>query len=425
MTGFLLVRGARQLLTLRGSSAPRRGPALRDLGLIEDGAVLIRGGQIVSVGSTRRVENLTEARSAREIDATGRVVMPGFVDSHTHLVSAPARLADYEADLAGSKREQIDAGGGGALARARARRALSGSRLLLQARRSLRAFICHGTTTVEGKAGHGLDQTGELKTLRVMAALDQRPLDVLPTFMSGPVLPLEWANRGDDYVEWVCARLLPKIRRRKLARFVDVAWGPEGLSPEQARGVLETARARGFQIKMHAEQPSPSGAARLARELGAVSADHLVYADPEDILMLAASPTLVTLLPGASFHPDLGRFPPARAFIEAGAAVALATDFNPSRSSTHSMQMVMGLACAQMRMTPAEAVAAATINGAHALGVADRVGSLEAGKQADLILLDVPDYRELTYHVGGNLVAMTLKRGQILCQQGEVQWPDD
>lgn len=423
MSGYLLVRGARQLLTLRGPSGPRRGWALRDLGMIQDGALLIRDGVVVSVGPSRRVENLSEARSAREIDASGRVVMPGFVDSHTHLVGGPGRLAGYETQVSGARPAAADHSA--LLSGARAVRALPASRLRMQARHHLEALIRHGTTTVEGKSGCGLDQTGELKILRVLAALRQRPLDVLATYLGTQVIPLEYSGRADDYLEWVHTQLMPKIRRRRLARFVDACPGPDGLTVDQTRRHLTAARGLGFLLKVHAEQSGHDGTARLAVELGAVSADHLAYADEDDVVRLAASSTIATLLPGAAYQPGADRFPPARALIEAGAAVALATDFIPGGASTHSMQMVAALACSEMRLTPAEAVSAATINGAHALGLADRVGSLEAGKQADLIVLDAPDYREIPYHFGVNLVAMTLKEGEVLYQQGEVKWPAD
>ncbi len=419
------MRGARQLLTLRGASGPRRGWGLQDLGLIQDGAVLIRDGVIASVGPSRRVENLSEARSARELDATGRVVMPGFVDSHTHFVCGPLRLTDYEELLAGAPAQPITENAEGIRSSVRAVRSLSSTRLLLQARRTLETFIRHGTTTLEGKSGYGLDETGELKTLRVMATLRQRPLDVLPTYFGAHTVPLEYQGRADDYLDWMCSHLLPIIRRRRLARFVDAACGPAGFSCQQARRYFQAAQALGFLLKVHAEQSTHSGGARLAVELGAVSADHLAWADPQDVALLAASPTIATLLPGPVFHLGLDRYPPARALIEAGAAVALGTDFNPGTSPSHSLPAILALACSQMRLTPAEAVSAATINGAHALGMGGRVGSLEAGKQADLIVLDVPDYREIPYHYGVNLVAMTLKRGEILYRQGEVRWPDD
>ncbi len=424
MSGVLLVRGARQLLTLRGPSEPRRGSALNELAVIEDGAVLIREGVIVSVGPSRRVENLSEARQAQEIDATGRVVMPGFVDSHTHLVCGPARLTEYEMRLAGAGTREIARAGGGLAASVRAVRSASTRRLELEARRRLRNFIRHGATTVEAKSGYGLDERSELRILRATAALQDDPLTVAPTFLAGRLLPPEFASRPEEYLDWLCCRMLPLVRQRRLARFVDAYCG-EAFPLEWAHRYLLRAAELGFGLKVHAAQFACDGAARLAVELGAVSADHLNYLSEEDIAALAASPTVATLLPGAVFHLGSERYPPARALIEAGAAVALATGFDPNVCPCFSMPMILALACTRMRMTPAEAITAATINGAHALGLAACVGSIEPGKLADLVIFDVPDYREIPYHFGVNLVSMVLKRGRVLFQQGKIRWEED
>jgi imidazolonepropionase len=421
----VLVRGARQLLTLRGSAGPRRGAALRELGIIQDGAVLIEGGSIVTLGPSRRVENLSAARDALEIDASGKVVAPGFVDSHTHLVCGPPRLADYDMRLAGSSYAEIAAAGGGILSSVRAVRGTPIRKLVLQARRSLGGFIRHGTTTLEAKSGYGLDETGERKTLRAIRALDGRPLDLVPTYLGAHVVPPEWCGREDAYLDWVCTYLMPKLRRRNLARFADVYCDEGAYTVAQARRYLEAARALGFDLKIHAGQFSASGGTALAAELGAASADHLEYVCEDEIRALAASGTMATLLPGAVFHLGLDRYAPARKMIDAGVAVALATDFNPGTSPTYSMQMILALACSQMRMTPAEAFAAATINGAHAIRSAAHCGSLEAGKDADLVMYNVPDYREIPYHFGVNLVAMTIKRGKVLYREGDVEWPED
>jgi imidazolonepropionase len=421
----VLIRGARQLLTLRGPSQPRRGTAMRDLGIIEDGAVLIQDGVIVSLGPSRRVENLTMARQAREIDASGRVVAPGFVDSHTHLVCGPSRLLDYEMRLAGRSYQQIAEAGGGILASLRAVRETPIRRLTLQAQRILRCCVLHGTTTLEAKSGYGLDETGERKGLRAVQALQGKPLDLVATYLGAHAVPPEYAGRADDYIYWMCTYMMPKIRRRRLARFADVHYERGAFSLEQARRYLTAARDLGFLLKIHAHQFSHSGAVRLAVEMGAVSADHLDYSEDDDARMLAGSATIATLLPGAVFHLGLERYAPARALIDAGAAVALATDFNPGTSPTCNMQIILSLACTQMRMTPAEAITAATINGAHALACGDRVGSIEAGKRADLVMFDTSDYREIPYHFGVNLVAMTMKKGAVLCATEKMKWEED
>jgi imidazolonepropionase len=404
-----LVRGARQLLTLRGDSGPRRGVALRDLGIVPNGAVLIKDRIIVDAGPARRIEKLPEARRAREIDASGRVAMPGFVDSHTHLVFGRPRLVDYEMRLAGASYAEIAAAGGGIQSSVKAVRGMSAAELETQARASLDAMARHGTTTVEAKSGYALDRAGEIKTLRLLAKLNGDPLDIVPTYLGAHIPPPEYRGNPEAYIDWMIAEMMPLIRRRKLARFVDVYCDDGAFTLDQSHRYLEHARRLGFGLKIHAEQFASTGAARLAVELGATSVDHLEHASADDIRALAQSNTIATLLPGSVFHLGLRTYAPARALIEAGAAVALATDFNPGTSPTYSMQMVLSLACTEMRMSPAEAISAATINGAHALGLAATVGSLEPGKQADLLILNVSDYRELPYYFGANNVHMTIK----------------
>ena len=424
-SALLLIRGARQLLTMRGQTGPRRGPALHDLGVVPDGAVLIRDGAIVSLGPSRRVENLALARGAREIDATGCVVAPGFVDSHTHLICGPPRLLDYEMRLAGCTYRQIAEDGGGVLASVRAVRETPIRRLLMQAQKTLHLAIQHGTTTLEAKSGYGLDETGERKALRACRALDGKPLDVVSTYLGAHAVPPECIGRADEYIRWMCTQFMPKIRRRRLARFADVVCDRDAFTVEQSRRYLTAARDLGFLLKVHAEQFAHTGATRLAVEMEAVSADHLEHAGEEDICLLANCHTIATLLPGAVFHLGLDRYPPARALIDSGAAVALATDFNPGTSPTCNMQVILSIACAHMRMTPAEAFAAATINAAHAIRWADRVGSIETGKQADIVIFDAPDYREIPYHFGVNLVKLTMKKGVVLYQKEKPTWQED
>lgn len=425
MKNPILLRGARQLLTLQGSAGPRRGKALAELGVIENASILIADGLVQEVGPGRRVENLKSARSAEEIDVSGRVVMPGFVDSHTHLVCGPPRLKDYEMRLNGSNYHEIAASGGGILWTVRAVRSTSIRGLELQARKAIESFVRHGTTTIEAKSGYGLDASAEMKCLRILKRLSGTPVDIVPTYLGAHITPPEFANNPDGYIDWINTKILPEVRRRSLARFADVYCEPGAFSVEQSRRYLEAASRCGFSLKVHADQFSGSGGARLAVELGAKSADHLENIAEQDIAMLARSKTMATMLPGSVFHLGLNRYAPARSLIDAGAAVALATDFNPGTSPTMSMPMVIALACAQMRMKPAEAIVASTINGAHALGRADRVGSLEAEKDADLIVLNVSDYREIPYHFGVNPIAMTMKRGEVVYREGNVVWPEE
>lgn len=372
------MRGARQLLTLHGAQGPRRGTGMRELGLVADGAVLIRDGTIEEVGPSRRVENLAAAHDAEEIDATGRVVMPGFVDSHTHLVHAGA-----PAD-------------GGSVSPAQLIRTTSARRLELRARATLAGMARHGTTTLESKSSYGLDEAGQQKILRVLAALNGDPLDVVATVMACPfeALSPDWLRR---------------MAQRRLAVFADIA----GCDPD-ARSFLGAARGSGLKLKVHASCP---GGALFGASMGCVSVDHVDGISNDDARALAQSDTIVTLLPCEGFGTPKPL--PGRALIDAGAAVALATGFDPRATPAYSMQMAIALA-ARVGMSAAEAVCAATINGAYALGRGHAAGSIEPGKQADLIVLNVPDYREAARYFGINLVHMTVKKGVVIYREGAV-----
>jgi imidazolonepropionase len=400
--GTVLIRGARQLLTLRGPKEPRRGDLLNDLGIIQDGSLLIRDGIVEEVGTSRRVENLACARDAMEINAAGRVVMPGFVDCHTHLVFPPAGGSDADDDTA-----------------VRLVCSSTGQRLEARARLHVEAMARHGTTTLEAKTGCGADESAEIKILRVLSALKRDPLDVVATFLLRLPLDGDGGEARRQAMESVSTELLPKISRRRLARFADLVWDSDGVSREWFAHYLSRARGLGFACKIHADRRSPAAAIVTAIEHLVVSIDHLEHATAADTLPLGDAPTMVTLLPAVSLH-NGGHHAPARALIDAGAAIALATNFNPRHTPTLSMQAVVALACLRMGLTAAEAISAATINGAHALGCADRVGSLEPGKSADLLLLDVSDYRELARQFGANLVRLTMKRGKLIYKAGEV-----
>jgi imidazolonepropionase len=419
----LLVRGARQLVTLRGGHHPRRGAEMNDLGIINHGALLIQNGQISHIGTAARVENLAEARKAEELNAEGRVVLPGFVDSHTHIVFGPPRLLDYEMRLAGASYEEIAAAGGGILSSVRAIRGGTARALKHSACQHIGQAAEQGVTTLEIKSGYGLSEAAEIKMLRIARSLDAHPLDVVTSFLGAHAVPPEYAGRSEAYLDLLVQEVMPVLARQRLARFADIYCDRNAFSVGAARTYLAAARALGLGLKIHASQFENCGAVQLACELGAVSADHLEAIGEREIDALAASPTIATLLPGSVFHLGLDRYAPARRLIEAGAAVALATDFNPGTSPTCSMPMVLSIACAQMRMKPAEAITAATFNGACALGVQDRAGSLEYGKQADLVLFDATDYREIPYYFGVNLVHTVVKRGEIIWRRREVPCP--
>jgi imidazolonepropionase len=375
---------------------------------------------ILAVGSTRSLESEARRLKAQWIDCRGRVVMPGFVDSHTHLVFAGSRVDDFERGLEGRSYQQIAQQGGGIRLSARLLHQATEDELIEQAGCFLRHFAAHGTTTIEVKTGYGLRVADELKMLRVVRSLRHRSaLEIVPTLLAAHALPQRYEGRPGDYVKLVIRRLIPAAARNAFAEFIDCFCERTAFGVEDCRRILSAGRAAGFAPRIHAEQLSRTGASRLAIELNATSADHLDRVNDADIRALARSNVVATLLPGANFHLGLKSYPPARRLIEAGAAVALATDFNPGTSPNLNMQFVLSLACSAMRMTPAEAITAATINGAHALGRAQRLGSLEAGKQADLIVMDVDDYRKIPYYVGWNHCLMTVKRGRIIyCREG-------
>jgi imidazolonepropionase len=409
-----LITGCSELLTLRGS-VPRRGRALAELGLIRDGALLVHGDRITAVGPRRRIERLKEARRAVKLDFGGRVVLPGFVDSHTHLIFPSSRAAEYEQRISGKTYAQIARAGGGIGSTVKNLRRASSDSLRDGARKHLRQFAAHGTTTLEAKSGYGLDWKSELKILDVLHQLhQQQPLDIARTFLGGHIVPAEYHRRPDAYVDLLVKRWIPTVATAGLAEFCDVFCDRGAFTLAQARRILTAGRACGLVPRIHAEQLSRTGAARLAIEVHAASADHLEKIDSGDIRALALSNVVCTLLPGCCFHLGLGHFAPARELIDAGAIVGLATDFNPGTSPTVSMAMILSLACTQMRMTPAQAISAATINPAYSLRQHDRVGSLEVGKYADLAAFDVASYREIPYYFGVNLCSLTMKRGAII-----------
>jgi imidazolonepropionase len=411
----LLIAHCRQLLTLRGPREARRGRQLAELGAVPDGAVLIHDGRVEAVGSTRSVERHPLARQAQKCSAKGFVVLPGFVDSHTHLIFPASRAEEYEQRIAGATYEQIARRGGGILSTVRKLRRTPAARLYQQAHAWLTEFAAHGTTTVEAKSGYGLNLAAEIKSLETIRRLHREgPVELVPTFLGAHVVPPEHHRRPARYVDLLVRRMIPTVAARGLAEFCDVFCDRGAFSPTQARLILTAARVCGMELRLHAEQLARTGATRLAVQLHATSADHLERINRNDIRALARSRTICTLLPGTVFHLGKSRYAPARALMEAGAAVALATDFNPGTAPTVSMPMILSLACTQMQMTPAEAISAATVNAAHALRRADRLGSLEPGKQADLCAFELSDYREIPYYFGTHLCRWTLKQGRVI-----------
>ena len=416
----LLITGISQLLTLRGSTA-RRGASLSKLGIVKDGAVLVRNGRIAAAGTRREVESSSESRNAEKLDVAGRVVLPGFVDSHTHLIHAASRAEEYELKIQGVSYEEIAQKGGGILNSVKKLRAATKDALKQRARAALEAFVSHGTTTVEAKSGYGLDTASELRILTLQKELREgQPLDIVSTFLGAHVVPEEFRRKADGaerYTTMVIEKMLPEVAGQNLAEFCDVFCDRGAFTRLQAKRILMEGKRHGLVPRLHAEQLSRKRAAQLGVELGAASCDHLEQINSSDISALAGSRTAATLLPGCGFHLGWRNYAPARKLIDAGAIVALATDYNPGTSPTVSMPMILSLACTQLRMTPAEAIAAATINGAYALRREKIVGSIETGKQADLAVFEVEDYREIPYYFGEHRCWMTLKRGEIIYMQ--------
>lgn len=413
----LLLLNAGQLVTEAGfSGRPKRGAELADTGLVENGALAARDGVIAAVGPSAQVlEQVELDDDARVIDAGGRVVLPGLVDSHTHVVFAGSREHELEMKIAGMSYLEILARGGGILDTVRATRAAGREELAAAGRRYLDQMLAQGTTTAEAKSGYGLTTADEMKILAVVRELDgSHPVDLAPTFLGAHAIPPEYKTDPGAFVDLVTEEMLPAVAREGLAEFCDVFCEEGVFTVEQSRRILSAARRLGMRPKVHADEIVSLGGAELAVELGAVSADHLMAVSEEGVRRLAESDTVAVLLPATTFCLMGKQYAPARRMIEQGVAVALASDFNPGSSPVNSMQVVMGLACRQLKMTPAEVISAVTINAAHALGRAGRVGSLEPGKQADLVVFDAVDYRYLMYRFGINLAITVIKKGKVV-----------
>src|SRR5512140_3364866 len=413
----MLIHSSTQLLTLAGG--PQRGHVLGTLGVIPNGAVLIREEKIVAVGSTDEMR--ASYRDEPTLDASGCVIMPGFVDPHTHLIWAGDRAREFEMRLEGAKYLEILAAGGGIISTVRHTRTASIESLMAQTRPRLLRMFAHGTTTAEAKTGYGLQTATELRLLKALLSLDdESPLDLAITFLGAHAIAPEYKDNPQGYTDLVCDTMLSMLKEwwwthapRLPLPFVDVFCEDRAFTLEQSRQILTKAKELGFPLKIHADEFDNLGGASLAAELGAVSADHLVKTSDADIEALAKSDTVAVSLPSTPFGLAEREYTPAKKIIEAGGILALATDCNPGTAWNESMQFVITLACRFLGMTPAQGIAAATINAAHAIRRADRIGSLEPGKQADLLILGVPDHRHLGYRFGSNLVRQVVKRGRV------------
>lgn len=421
----LLVINASEMVTMAGG--PRIGSTLLDVAAIPGGALAAYQGQIVDVGTTEEV--LARAQTGPEtrvIDARGRAVIPGFVDSHTHLCFAGDRADEFAQRLEGVTYQEIAAAGGGILSTVRATRQATMSALVELGLHRLDRLALHGTTTVEVKSGYGLTTTDELKQLRAIRDMALRhPLDIVPTFMGAHELPPEFRQDRAAYLRLLCDEMLPLVVAesqdgRPLAAFCDVFTETGVFTVEESRRLLVRARDLGMRPKVHADELSNLGGAALAAEVGAVSADHLLFSAPDGLATMARSGTVAVCLPGTAFTLMNVPYANARRMIDLGCIVALASDYNPGSCPIYSMPFIITLAGMYLKLGPSEALAAATINGATAIGVQDRVGSLEVGKQADLVILDAPTHRHIPYLMGSGVVASVIKRGRLLVDDGRL-----
>lgn len=413
----LLIKNGRQLLTL---SSVKKGPRIKeemeDLGLIEDGAVAVSGKQIVAVGKTKDVLAQVKAdRKTKVLNAKGKVVLPGFVDCHTHPVFGASREEEFELRIKGKTYEEIALAGGGIRSSVKSVRELSKQELVELTLPRLDRFLSYGTTTIEAKSGYGLSLKDEIKILEVIKELNRvDPIDLVPTFLGAHEVPDEYRAKREAYIDLLIKQMIPEVAKRKLAVFCDVFCEKNVFSLDESRKILETARDYGLKPKLHADQLSASGGAELAAELKAISADHLEFVSDLGIRRMAEEGTIAVLLPGSVFGLGKDNYPHARKMIDMGLPVALGTDFNPGSSFTESMPMILSLACLRMKLTPAEAITAATINSAYAIDKGNSIGTLEPGKKADIVIWDVKDYREIPYHYGVNLVDTVIKKGEVI-----------
>ncbi len=418
----MLIHNASQLIAL--TSQPQRGKDLGTLNIIEQGAMLIHGESIVAVGTSE--ELLQKYPNERRLDVHGKVVMPGLIDPHTHLVWAGDRAAEFEMRLQGKTYMQIMAAGGGIQSTVNATRAAKKVDLLAQTRERANTMFAYGTTTAEAKTGYGLQLTTELAQMEALLELDEQgPLEILPTFLAAHAIPAEFKDDPDGYTQLVAGQMLPSLKDwwhdhaggRPLP-FVDVFCEKGAFNLAQTHQILESAKSLGFPLKMHADEFENIGGTQLAIEMGAVSADHLVKTSAENILAFSDSPTVAVALPCTPFGLAEGEYTPAKAIVDSGGILAIASDLNPGTAWCESMQFVMALACRYLHLTPAQALAAATINAAAAIRCEERLGSLHAGKQADILILSVSDYRHLAYRFGDNLVDTVFKKGNRILPAG-------
>ena len=414
---ILIIKNAGELLTLSASHKEESG-----IGIIRNGALAIKNGRILWIGKTDELSNAFALnRRGKEIDATGKVVMPGLIDSHTHLVFAGSREHEFEQRIQGLSYLEIAERGGGILSTVEATRKASFEELFSLGKKRLDRMLSKGVTTIEAKSGYGLSLKDELKILKVMKALkESHPIDIVPTFLGAHTVPKEFKNDRRRYIDLVIEEMIPRVAQEGLAEFCDAFCEEKAFNLEESRKILETGKRYGLKPKIHADQLSSGGGAELAAEVGAFSADHLEYVSPAGIERMAEKGVTAVLLPGASFFLSMKKFPPAREMIEKGVVVALATDLNPGSSMTESLPLMMTMGCTLFKMTPKEVIQATTIYAAKSMGRENEIGSLEIGKQADILVLDIPNYRYLPYHFGVDHAEIVIKKGRIVYRRPDL-----
>jgi len=407
----LVIKNAQELLTLSPSFKDESG-----LGIIRSGAVAVKGTKIFWVGKTEELgEKFILRRDGREIDAREKTVMPGLIDAHTHLVFAGSRENEFEQRIRGLSYLEIAERGGGILSTVEATRKASFDELFSLGKKRLDRMLSKGVTTLEAKSGYGLSLQDEVKILQVMKALQEsHPIEIVPTFLGAHTIPREFRDARSRYIDLVIEEMIPRIAQERLAEFCDVFCEEKAFTLEESKRILDRGKRYGLKPKIHADQLSPGGGAELAAGIGAFSADHLEYISREGIKKMAEKGVPAVLLPGASFSLSMKKYPPAREMIEEGVAVCLATDLNPGSSMTESLPLMMTMGCTMFKMSPKEVIQGTTIHAARSMAREKEVGSLEAGKEADLLLLDIPNYRYLPYHFGVDHVEQVIKKGKVV-----------
>ncbi|MCD4784820.1 MAG: imidazolonepropionase [Candidatus Eremiobacteraeota bacterium] len=409
------------LVTCKGDRKPKSAEKMKDVGIIENGAVAVDDGIIVGVGTQNEIKSGFRAKMkplGQKIDTKAFPILPGLVDSHTHPVFAGDRVREFIMRSGGATYQEIHAAGGGIQFTVNQTREAPTIGLYLKARMTLKRMLEHGSTTVEAKSGYGLNKEEEIRELDIIRDLDEDlPMDIIPTFMGAHSIPTEFKDNRGEFIRSIMEEMMPEVKKRNLAKFVDVFCEQGAFTLDETRKILESAKEMGFKTKLHAEEFSSMGSARMAGEMGATSVDHLLCISDDDIKALADTDTILTVMPGTLFFLDMKKYAPARKMIDMGAKIALATDYNAGSCMSESMQMAMSLGVIAMKMTPEEAINSATYNAAFAVGMSDAVGSIEVGKKADMIVMGINNYREIPYHFGVNLVKMVFKSGKVVVER--------